>query len=533
MRAGHPLCIVEIFGETEAFTLEGAIGIGRNPTSDLISVKTDKRLSHESPAGSFEVTLVRSRDAQGRSWADKVHPQDTVVIQMANYRGQIDPATHAGELHTVMIGFVDGVSDEMVLSSSGKLQRAIRIRGRDAGKLFVHGMVTYWSFLGATIVGAAEFIDLAKLNGQPNVVMRRMLEAIYQRMLHLRMRVNGSTVDFWDLLAFRLESYGGVEIPAGLDYQFTGGEGSYWSFFVKLASPPFHELWIDTRRSGEVLEGLELEAQSPTVTLGRDQSAPTLFLRPTPFPSLSPPAAHEQMEVRQLPVTEGEIVQLFSGAKVSSRVHMENWHALPRHVVGRDDLTGEPIDQQITKSGEEQFNVYLVFPEYSWLGNDLYLLNVPAIIDAAKFRRYGYRPMMPHTTLLKLGPVEGNDDPMVGFYTSLAWRLATWNCLNDQFLSGTKSFRLLPQVHVGERLLDRSDWQEPVEFYIESVRHVFVQNERAMTTLGLTRGLPSTEMEAYPSKLLEATLTSAVGSEIRMRYRQLTEQKPPASAGGF
>jgi len=159
-KVAYPLCLVEIYGQNESFILEGNVGIGRNPTSDLISVSTHKSLSPESPAGVFDLTLVHSRDAQGRTWLDKVMPQDTVVLQMSNCHGEIDPNTGAGQLHTVMIGFVDTVTKQTAVTSAGKLQRAIRIRGRDAGKLFIHGMVTYWSFLGASIVGAAQFVDL-------------------------------------------------------------------------------------------------------------------------------------------------------------------------------------------------------------------------------------------------------------------------------------------------------------------------------------------------------------------------------------
>ena len=532
MQLGHPLCLIEIYGQTESFTIEGGIGVGKNPTSDLIAVKTEKRLSAETPAGVFELTLVHSRDSRGRTWQDKLRPQDTVVIQFGNYHGVTDPATKAGQLHTRMIGFIDTISASTVITGEGKVQRAIRVRGRDAGKLFIKGMVTYWSFLGATIVGAAEFIDLSKLNGTPDEVIRLLLEGIYQRMLQITMRVQGADINFWDLLAYRLESYG-VEIPAGLDYQFTGGEGTFWHFFTKIASLPFHELWIDTRRVSEALEGDGVTAKTANAVLGRDDSAPTLFLRPTPFPYLLPPAKGEQVEVDQLPDVGNESVTLFSGVKVSSRVRMDAWNALPRHEVGQSDLTGEPFDQDMSISDEEQFNVFLVFPEYSWIGQDLYLLNVPAIVDVEKFPRYGYRPMMPHTTLLKMGQVQNEEDPMVGFYSALAWRLATWNCLNDQYLSGTKSFRLLPHVHVGERLLDRSDWQAPVEFYIESIRDVFVNNEKATTTLGLTRGVLEQELPDYPTKLLNAPLTSAVGPGVRSLYRELTEPKVPASVGGI
>lgn len=504
---GYPVCLVEIHGEAQSWELGGMVDParphGNAPSGDLLACRTDKRLSMDTPAGVFEITLAAVRDRNGLTWKDKIHPQDVVVIQMMNYQGRVG-ARGEGELHTVMIGFVDRVTETVALNARGVPQHVIQVRGRDVGKLFLHGVVTYWTFLGASLLKMQEFIDASLLNAKPDEVIERLLDRIYKQFLQITLTVLGRQRDFWDCLAYRLESYG-AEVPAGLDFQFLAGEGSFWSFFVKVASSPFHELWVDTRRISSLGGGSEVTAQDAQFVLGKDGSAPTLFLRPTPFPYLTPPPALPTDVPAATPPLPGiDVAVPETIVRPSGRVRAEAWTALVRHQVGGEDLNLEPFDQVLSVSDEEQANFYLVSPQYAWIGEKHWLLSVPGIIDEPKFRRYGYRPMLPATSLIQPKAIDTLQDPIVQFYTALNWRMASWNVLNDQFLSGIKTFKLLPHIHVGERLLDRSNWQKPYEFYIEQVSHHFVQHEQATTTLGLTRGLPAREYETYGGKLTGA-----------------------------
>lgn len=465
---GYPICVVEIYGRDGFWELTGeGEGHGVAPSGDLISVRTDKRLGVEAPAGVFDLRLVAARDAQGKTWQDRLRPQDMVVIQMMNYQGRTG-AHGAGEMHTPMIGFVDTVTAMTDLNPQGIPQRQIQVRGRDAGKLFVNGLVTYFTFAGAALLGLGDFAPLEYFNVPPDLLIQRLLEEVYQKYLQIAVPgPGGTTLAFWDMLDYNLRTFSG-EIPGGLDSQFIQGEGSFWSFFTKVASPPFHELFVDTRRSRDVrsLEGLMTPAGSNKM-LGRDASAPFLFLRPTPFQYLK------------------------SDGKVSV---WKDWEALPLHTVGEDDLYGEPVSDALSRSDQEQYNVYLALGKYYILGQQMQILTTPPIIDEVKFRRYGYKPLMPNTWLSKIDLEEG---PWPTFFHAMTWKLASWHCLNDEFLSGTKTFKLLPHVHIGERLLDASGVEEDRQFYIESVSHQFIQNERATTTLGLTRGLPQRGDRSY------------------------------------
>lgn len=527
---GYPICVVEIHGQQESYELQAGVSPNSVPSGDLISVQTTKRLSPESPAGIFDLVLARRRDATGRTWMDKIRPQDTVVIQMMNYQG--GSSFHgAGEMHTVMIGYVDRVTDETVLSPEGKPTRAIRVRGRDAGKLFITGITTYWSFAGASVLKGTQYVDPSIFDDRPNRIIARLLDYIFSRMLKLQFLTEGHLRSWFDLLAYRLESFGPM-FPGGSDHHFLGGEGSFWSFFTEVASLPFHELWVDTRRASDLANltpNDNLTLKTPRIRFGRDQSCTTLFLRPTPFPYLLPSSAPAVATAGAPPsTTDGSVVLQSVVSPTVSRVDRSAWDSLLWHVLGPEDLIlGEPMADQMSRSDEEQFNFFFLFPVYKGLDRSHYLLNVPIIVDETNYRRFGYRPFMPSTRLLNFEGVDNGRDAMVGFYTALAWRLASWNVLNNQFLSGTKTCQLLPHIHVGERLFDRSGSQPPTGFYIEGVTHIFVQNERAMTVLGLTRGLPTEQYNQYGQLLLNADLTDSVGIEVRDYYRKLVEQNLP------
>lgn len=496
---GYPICIVEIYGRDESweFAVQDT-GHGVAPSGNLLSVRTDKRLGADTPAGVFDLRLTDARDATGRTWQDRLRPQDVVVIQMMNYQGRTGP-NGEGEMHTAMIGFVDTITAMADITAQGIPQRQIQVRGRDAGKLFIAGMVTGFARFGASLLGKAEFAPLEYFNAKPDVLIQRLLKAVYEKILRIQVMANGTKTDFWDLLGYRLETFGG-EFPGGLDAQFIMGEGTFWSHFTKVASPPFHELFVDTRRVQGAFEGTEITAETAVRTLGEDASAPVLFLRPAPFAYLKP---------------DGKTSVL------------QPWEDLTVHTVGDDDLAGEPFSEMLSVSDVEQWNVYLVFGQYSGLDQQQFLQVAKPIVDREKFTRYGYKPMLPTTTLVR---PEQHQGPWLDFYDRLAWRLASWHCLNDRFLSGTKTFKLLPHVHIGERLSDVSGGHEPRQFYIESVSHHFIQHERATTTLGLTRGLSVEDYRRYHSLLTGIGLTTPQhASEITDLYRSLISpgQQPP------
>lgn len=503
---GVPLCIIEIHGQTESFELGSGMSgdtiYGESLTTDLLECRVEKRKSSETPAGAFEIHLSKDKDKQGRTWRDKIRPQDLVVIQMINYQGRSDE-TGAGTMHTVMIGFIDTISIGTAITGKGTPDRVIIVRGTDFGKIFKAGVVTYWSFLGANLISEKvglmyNFVDANKLNGRPDRVISTLISDLFSRFMDIRFTVEQSQHTIFEMLAQQLESYGG-EFPGGLDLQFLNGEGNFWSFFTKVSSPPFHELWVDTRRSIDVVAGIDPASSTivtPSLTLGKDNSAPTLIMRPTPFPYLTSAGA----------------------------VKLDRWAGLRHHTVGSNDLNGEPFDEMLSISDEEQFNFYLIYPQSPWLPDKPYILSVPGIIDRDRFKRYGYKPMTPTTALLQARDLDSEKDPLGIFYTAMNWRIASWNVLNDWFESGYKTFKLMPHVHVGDVIIDESNWQETVkEFYVETVIHHWIYNQRATTTLGLTRGLTVEEYENIGQHLLGQRLELIEPGKVVDTYKQLLE----------
>ena len=502
----YPVCLVEIHTPTETYGVSFTVAQGTPPSGDLLVCTTSKRLGMDAAVGQWELHFARTKDGQGRTWADKINPQDLVVIQMMNHTGE-SGAYGAGEMHTVMIGLVDSVTDTMAMNQRGSPERRIVVRGKDFGKFFVNGMVTYWNFLGAELLKAQKLVDLSRFREKPSQIIRNLLQDIFERFMRATVHVNGGIREFWDLLAYDLSSYD-AEMPAGLDMKFISGEGSFWSFFVKVASPPFHELFIDTRRGAttnvaafpeidknnkksitvKAVVG-ERETKASRFTLGLDGSAPTVVLRRTPFPYLEQPGSAAQQKANGLVTQDGSSIS--TEIQLLGSAGSQDWRRLPRHELGRGDgLQDEPMLQELSKSDHETYNMYLPMPSYPVLNERMMVLSLPPVLDRARFHRYGYRPLTPQCTLMQ--PFGGQDktESQFDFYTLLGWKLASWNVLNDRFLSGTKTLRLSPHLHIGERLVDRSSWhEEPMEFYIEGVFHRFVYGEGATTTVALTRGL--------------------------------------------
>ncbi|MCB0012897.1 MAG: hypothetical protein KDE34_13380, partial [Anaerolineales bacterium] len=177
----YPVCLVDIYGRDEQWTLQAdgsqSHPFGETPASDLLSCQTEKHLHYAQPTGHFSLTLAHRLDPRGRSWADRLRPQDLVVIQMQNYGQRMGPHGQ-GELHTVMIGLIDSIRLAAGTSEAGSPVRQIVVTGSDFGKLFQRGNVTYWSFLGAAMVGVAEFIMPHFLNGKPHTVMAHLIKEL-------------------------------------------------------------------------------------------------------------------------------------------------------------------------------------------------------------------------------------------------------------------------------------------------------------------------------------------------------------------
>jgi len=510
----YPVCLVDIHTQTETYSVSLDMAPGTQPSGDLLVCTTAKRLGMDAAVGQWELHFARTKDGQGRTWADKINPQDLVVIQMMNHSGA-SGADGVGEMHTVMIGLVDSVTDTLAMNQRGSPERRIVVRGKDFGKFFVNGMVTYWNFLGAALLQAQKFVDLSRFREKPSRIIRNLLGDIFERFLRATVHVHGGVRELWDLLAYDLSSYD-AEMPAGLDMKFISGEGSFWSFFVKVASPPFHELFIDTRRTAttnvaarpiidktnttritvKAVVG-ERETKAARFTLGLDRSAPTVVLRRTPFPYLAQPGSLAQQKANGLVTQDGSSISTV--IQVTASAGSQDWRQLIRHEIGHDEeIQGEPLLQELSKSDHETYNMYLPMPSYPVLNERMMALSLPPVLDRARFHRYGYRPLTPQCTLMQ--PLGGQDttETMFDFYTSLGWKLASWNVLNDRFLSGTKTLRLSPHLHIGERLVDRSSWhEEPMEFYIEGVFHRFIYGEGATTTVALTRGLSETDYARF------------------------------------
>ena len=519
-----PVCRVDLYGARGNATMqwvpERQTPYGLAPSGDLLVCTTQKRLGAQHPYGVFELHLTCQRDRAGLQWSDKIVPNDVVVIQMMNHHGTTGP-DGAGEMHTVMVGLVDTVTQAHGMVG-GRPQRHIKVQGRDFGKVLTEGTVTYWTFVAATLLGAQQFIDPSRFIGTPSSVLRALLEEIFTRFMKMTVQHHGGPRSIWDCFGYKLRSYG-TELPKGLSEQFLTAQGPFWTFVRQVASHPFHEVFVDTRRIQDtILQDDELpddmEYRTPVATFGVDRSAPMLFMRPTPFPYFSdrPVAlAASASELADGTVPVGEVLV--------GVLHRDDWDALIRHEIGTDDpMRGQPISETLSTSDREALSLYTVIPQDEVIGEQMWRLQASVIVDPRRFARYGYRPATPTTSLVK--PFHDSSS-MLAFYESLMRRLAWWNVLNDQFVSGQKVCTLSPHLHIGDRLLDRSHATGRAhEFYIESVSHRIVFGEQASTTVGVTRGLPVDDYARLDDLMSQEVLQLIPPTSVAKTFVEMTDK---------
>ncbi len=100
------------------------VGVLDNPETEILAVSTTKTLSN--PSGSFQLTMVPRKDANGKTWFDKIDIFDYTEI---SFKGVNDD-----DWKIVMRGMIDSVHKDESWEG-GKPSRTITISGRDLGCL--------------------------------------------------------------------------------------------------------------------------------------------------------------------------------------------------------------------------------------------------------------------------------------------------------------------------------------------------------------------------------------------------------------
>ncbi len=130
--------------EIEIHTKNGEV-FTREVVNDAVSVYIVRGV--DASAGQAILTLLVNKDKRGRSWQDRVHPMDYIVIRAGNkYKSD-------GTLPIRFRGFVDSLVESLAMPTVGGPLRRITLVARDYVKLFMINNIQYlWTvMLGASI----------------------------------------------------------------------------------------------------------------------------------------------------------------------------------------------------------------------------------------------------------------------------------------------------------------------------------------------------------------------------------------------
>lgn len=462
-----------------------------NPSDDLLSVSVDRNIN--AWGGTWTAQFPWRRRVDNRRWSEILEPMDLVVIELCR------PPEEGW--HTVSIGFVEHISEQNTIEANGRPIRIATISGRDIGMIFRLARMEWWAvqlFGVTTTIPDAPVLaflqDLKNLPTQsiqsdPHKIVQQIIEEILDRLVDFPVWIKGADYPVAQaLLNYRLDSFT-TRIPdvKRFDFKFLFQQQSVEELIHECASEPFNELFCEVLTEQEAIDTVPDPPYSPItregtrITFGSDKAQFYLIMRERPFPRIRiADGVGSGNQAPTGPPPQGTVIEH----------DRELWDALKAiTITDSDEMGGDPFVDLMSRSAADQRNVFLgremVFRD---MGGLAYWL-APLVIDLDRIRRYGLRPrdVATHLMLNKTRV----DDVLRSLQQNLAWRLASYGNLEDNFWAGRQTMKLLPQVKLGMKLLDhRSLISEQRHYYIEGYSHQanWLAN-RWTTTLTLTRGL--------------------------------------------
>lgn len=457
-----PFCEVEFHTEEKLYKTVAS----HSPSDDLLSVNTTKNISSSSPAGSFVIELVGRPDKNGKTWYDKIHSQDMVVIKMGR---------KAGNLDTVMVGLVDEVRRVTKVGSKGERTVRIKIKGRDWAKALLKAEIKWFPqfFEDDKVFPIGELTDpaytllqmkafYAEMSGMGIGTPAFLIEQTLTRLLFKLMLFK---VVFWEsendkkfatikeILRFRLTATKNL-VPFMVT--MNKYEGSIWNFLTSIQNPPFFELFVDTRTDFmECILDVELDSYDPPTRIpkkygefparfGDDEAAVVLFLRRTPFDK-------------------------------------EDWNNLYTHHIESDEI----IDEDIGRGDHENYNMFHASPALTLIKNTVaHSAIVKPLYNADNIAKYGLSFLEKQVEGI-YSQDENPENPLSVTAIELTKTLKEWYENNLNYENGTVVLKGKGDIKVGQRF---HNVETNTVFYIESVTQNFVNFENWSTSLDVTRG---------------------------------------------
>ena len=442
---------------------------------------------------SFQITLVDQQDEDGRTWLDKIYPNDLVSIYMCR------PGVDGRDPLPVMLGVVRSISKVTNLSGtvdSPSVERQIIVSGMELVGLTASHYIFGNSSLLPPIIKLKDnyFPELKSLFKFLNEVfaqnivspvhniLEKYFEEIFKPDLEMiNIPYNGQKLTQY--LVFD-SSQGSFKINDelkifGLNYTMYSGSGA--QFIDQVLQKPFNE--IVTRYSLTQMDRLIPKCR--------------VVVRPSPF-------KYEVTSTKNF-VTHG--YDLPKGAGMVDVRKLENHVHLVRDV--------DVITENIGRKSDFEHNIFIVAPATPEAVGVSLELNIEPVADTEHIKRHGINPIIVNLDYFNSAQAiedaskKGGENATVKFSyaeitlaNNLANVLKQWYIKSCEFLSGSMQIRGSASISEGDALIyETADYggkngKRYFLFYVDTVAHVFINFETFITNLELSRGVEIKEEEA-------------------------------------
>ena len=248
-----------------------------------------------------------------------------------------------------------------------------------------------------------------------------------------------------------------------------------WDYLASWANTELNEFYCDFLPRSMLDGGRPLADAYQWNRQGGHPFLPAIVLRERPFPT------NAHVSARQLGFKTN--IDLVSG--------YDRWVGLPWTEVDERQL----VQDETGVSDAERANFFLAVPHASYTANP-YTLALGAsgrgklpIITPDSAARYGWQRRQMSSPYLPTDP----NAPTATYY-EWSRQISDWYERNAEYLSGDlESARMLPGVHVGEKLIVHRDNRAVREtYYVEGVTHAWQKagdaHETSSTAMVVTRG---------------------------------------------
>lgn len=291
---------IKIHTQTDIF--DATDGGDKDVSKDVRSWSTTKR--YGTPAGTWQIQLSTRPDSNGKTWFEKLSPQDFVSIRLAIGSKEIqEDGSIKGQFVTVMNGLINRVfRDTNVNPGTGEVQESIRVTGLDLAKVLTKFSVWYNPISGGLegILKGLALLSTDEFVGKP---IDKALEALLDLVLNkpnsefvTKVKSDpkigggkGALSVFVDLdnlgkkkIYDMLKLHATVGAVTSNVQNLTTFEGTVWNGFRRWANEPWNELFVD---NGHPDNESDRAGDGNAQSLETDDDTTFIYLRPAPFTS--------------------------------------------------------------------------------------------------------------------------------------------------------------------------------------------------------------------------------------------------------